>query len=98
MDSLEGLLALHIGKKIFKNSILFTADKEVHCPGNVFSLAPLGPVAVVGCPREGLSTAPIKEKGFKQLLRYSKNEDIRKELLQKKIYWNVLEVKIISTL
>lgn len=47
--------------------------------------------------KEGLSTAPTKEKGFKQLLRYSKNEDIRKELLQKKIYWNVLEVKSIST-
>lgn len=40
-------------EKIEKNSILFTADKEVHCPGNVFSLAPLGPVAAVAVQGRG---------------------------------------------
>lgn len=52
---------LHFEKK---NSVLFPADKALRCPGNVFSLVPLGPAWDI--QGEGLTTGLTKEKGFKQ--------------------------------
>lgn len=41
--------------------------------------------ATVGYPRGEVTSGPTKERGFKQLLRYSKNGAIEKELLQKSL-------------